>query len=362
VLSNGPTVREHLREQGYFAARVGKIYHLGIPGQVGTPGPDDPESWTTTFNPKGAEFDTDGEEGWPDRKDGQGFRYVMGKSNGIEQHDYQAADEAIRILREKKDQPFFLALGFIRPHVPEIAPKTFFEQYPLDVVKLPVVPENDRDDIPPLAFTNAKQIDRGMTVQQCKESLRAYNACTSFMDAQVGRVIEELDKLGLAEKTVVTFIGDHGYALGQHHSWQKMMLFEPVARVPMMIVAPGVKPAVTRSIIESIDLYPTIAELCELKTAERMDGKSQAPVLRDPTASVKQAAYTQVRRGANGQGYSVRTDRYRYTEWRSKGGTAAELYDEQADPEEFTNLANDPKHADTVKETKKLLSAMFPAS
>jgi uncharacterized sulfatase len=291
VITNGPTVRvkvkdvvtlpQLFREQGYFAARVGKIYHLGIPGGVGTPGPDDPLSWDHTFNPKGAEFATEGEEHWPDRKDGQGFRYVIGKGDGREQHDYQAADEAIRLLHENKDKPFFLALGFIRPHVPLIAPRGDFERYPLEQIKLLDVPAGDREDIPALAFYQPNRIDRGMTPQQCRESIRAYYAAISFMDSQLGRVIDKLEELGLADNTVITFVGDHGYLLGEHREWQKMSLFEPVARVPMLIAAPGVEAGATRSIVEMIDLYPTIASLCGLTAPPTVQGVSLKPILRD---------------------------------------------------------------------------------
>lgn len=372
VITNGPTVRAKVkdvvtlpqlfREQGYFAARVGKIYHLGIPGGVGTPGPDDPLSWDHTFNPKGAEFATDGEERWPDRKDGQGFRYVIGKGDGREQHDYQAADEAIRLLHENKDKPFFLALGFIRPHVPLIAPQRDFERYPLEQIKLAQVPADDREDIPSLAFYQPNRIDRGMTPQQCRESIRAYYAAISFMDSQLGRVIDELEKLGLADNTVITFVGDHGYLLGEHREWQKMSLFEPVARVPMLIAAPGVEAGATRSIVEMIDLYPTIASLCGLTAPPTVQGASLKPILRDKQATVKAAAYTQVRR-KTGEGRSVRTDRWRYTEWKANPDAkdpnitdAAELYDHQSDPAELKNLAADRAHAQTVAEMKKLLA------
>ena len=366
VVSNGPTVRakrkdvvtlpQLFKNNGYFSARVGTIYHLGIPGQVGTPGPDDPPSWTYTFNSKGNESPSldDGDQVDPNAKDGQSFRYNMLKGDGREQHDYQAADEAIRLLNEHKAGPFFIALGFIRPHVPEVAPKSFFELYPIEQIKLPDVPAYDRDDIPAAAFSR-EELDRGMTPQQCRESIRAYRATTSFMDAQVGRVLDELDRLGLGDKTIIVFLGDHGYSLGQHQAWQKMMLFERVCRVPMIIAAPPFKPAASESLVESIDLFPTIADLAGLEAPKELEGKSVRPILNDPKATVHEAAFTQVRRGAENGGRSVRTPRWRYTEWTGPRG-GAELYDEQNDPEEITNLANDPKHADTVAQLKGLLT------
>jgi uncharacterized sulfatase len=369
VLTNGLPVRHKIkdvvtlpqlfRQHGYFVARVGKIYHLGIPGQVGQPGPDDPQSWDYTFNPKGNEFPSldDGDQVDPDPKNGQSFRHNLLKGDGRDQHDYQAADEAIRLLREHKDKPFFLAVGFIRPHVPEVAPRTFFDLYPLEQIGLPDVPADDRD-IPAIAIHNGN--DMGMTPQQCRESIRAYRAATSCMDAQRGRVVDELQRLGLADNTVITFIGDHGYSLGQHHAWQKMMLFDRVARVPMIICPPGDKQAAstTPSLVESIDLYPTIAQLCGINPPQAVQGKSMTELLKDSSKPFKPAAYTQVNRGTRAEGRSVRTDRWRYTEWTFTNGgeTSAELYDEQNDPNETKNLVTAAERAETVAQLKQLLA------
>jgi uncharacterized sulfatase len=324
---------------------------------VGQAGPDDPASWDHTFNPPGNEFPKNEDEYDPTPKRGQGFRRVALKGDGSDQHDYQAADEAIRLLHEKREKPLFLALGFIRPHVPEVAPKTFFDLYPAERIELRQVPANDRDDIPAAAF-QSKEVDWDMNEQAKRESVRAYRACTSFMDAQVGRVLQELDKLKLTENTIIVFMSDHGYALGEHGWWQKMMLFEPVCRVPMIIAAPGTSKigATARGIVESVDLYPTLAELCDLKAPDSLAGKSVIGLLKNPDAPGKTAAFTQLNRPRQEiVGRSVRTDRYRYTQWK-EGKEGAELYDEQADPGELTNLAKDPAHAQTVADMKKLLA------
>lgn len=354
------TLPQLFRKNGYHVARVGKMYHLGIPGGVGTSGPDDPESWDTTFNPKGNEFPKDEDEYNPTPQLGQGFRRVQLRGDGSDQHDHQAATETIRLLRENTDKPFFIGMGFIRPHVPEIAPKKFFNLYDPAKIALPQVPPNDRDDIPPLALLYP-QPDLGMSEADCRESIRAYRATTSFMDEQVGRVLKELDALGLADSTIVAFISDHGYTLGQHHAWQKMMLFEPVCRVPMMIAVPGNKNAgqVARGLTELVDLYPTLAELCALTPPSSVEGKSVVPLLDDPTRSFKKAVFTQLRRGNKGTGRTVRTDRWRYIEWSD--GTA-ELYDETNDPQEITNLAKDPAAAQTLADTKATLAANWQAA
>jgi arylsulfatase A-like enzyme len=170
------------------------------------------------------------------------------------------------------------------------------------------------------------------------------------MDAQAGRVLDELNRLGLEDNTVVAFVGDHGYALGEHQTWQKMTLFEPVARVPFIIAAPdvAVKGSVARGLVEEVDLYPTIAALCNLKPpAETHEGRSLVPMLKDPSAQVKDAAFTSVRRRMS-QGRSVRTDRWRYTEWTGDGA-GRELYDHDNDPNEWTNLAGEAKYATIVR-------------
>lgn len=369
VITNGPTVREKhpdvvtlsqlFRNNGYFAARVGKIYHLGIPPGVGTAGPDDPASWDHTYNPPGAEFTTPGKAFDPDPEYSQGFNGVKGDGEGQEQHDYQAADEAIRLLRENKDKPFFLALGFIRPHVPVTAPKKYFDLYDLDDIKLPEVPPNDRDDIPPAAFHRPEPW-WGMSERECRESILAYYASISFMDAQLGRVLDELKKLDLDENTIIVFFGDHGYLLGEHKTWQKMVLFEGAARVPLIIHAPAASQpgGSAKGLVELIDLYPTISELADLDAPSEIEGKSLVPMLKDSNATVKDAAFTQLRR-RNAQGRSVRTDRWRYTEWVGEGA-GVELYDEINDPNEWNNLASDPAHAETIKELTALLEQGAP--
>jgi len=370
VLGNGQTVRfklknlvtlpELFRHNGYYSARVGKVYHLGIPGQVGTPGPDDPQSWDYAFNPKGNEFPTkdDGDEFDPDPKNGQSFRRNLLKGDGHEQADFQSADEAIRLLNQHKDQPFFLAVGFIRPHVPEVAPKSFFDLYDVNQIKLPEIPANDFASKPPLAFH--APADMGMSESDRRESIRAYHATTSFMDAQAGRVLDELHRLNLDEKTVIVFMSDHGYLLGQHHAWQKTMLFEETCRVPMIYVTPDMKTRgqSARGIAESVDMYPTVAELCGLTAPKELQGKSLVPLLEDPSKPFKSAAFTQLHRNKNGDGRSIRSDRFRYTEWNA-GKDGMELYDHNSDPAEYHNLAKDPAYADTLSDLQKQLHAHY---
>ncbi|MGB7159605.1 MAG: sulfatase [Tepidisphaeraceae bacterium] len=368
--TNGPRLRERkpdvvtlpqlFKDNGYLAARVGKIYHQGIPGGVGKQTHDDALSWDITVDPPGAEFATTGEEFNPTPKRGQGFRHVIGTSDGAEQHDHQAATEAIRLLEKNKDKPLFLAVGFIRPHVPPIAPKKQFDLYPLEKIRLPQVPQ-DRDDIPVAAFHDPL-VYWNMTEQQSRESIRAYYASVSFMDEQVGRLLDALDRLKLTDDTLIVFLGDHGYLLGEHQTWQKMTLFEEAARVPLLVAGAGVKGKGTapRGLAELIDVCPTVAELCGLTAPAAVEGVSLKPLLDDASAPGKPAVFTQLQRKAV-DGRSVRTDRWRYTEWN--GGLAGvELYDHDADPREHVNLAKHPKHADTIAELKRVLDRTLPTT
>ena len=204
-----------------------------------------------------------------------------------------------------------------------------------------------------------------MTDELRRQAVQAYYASISFMDAQVGRVMAALDRLGLAENTIIVFTSDHGYHMGEHGLWQKRSLFEESARVPLLIVAPGAaKGAVAKSPVAHIDLYPTLTELCGVKAPGNLQGQSLVPMLRDPALPGRGWALTQVTRGSF-SGYSLRTPRWRYTEW-DEGRKGRELYDHETDPKELVNLANNPVHEKTAMELSPQLRAAvkssFPAS
>ena len=235
-----------------------------------------------------------------------------------------------------------------------MAPKKYFDLNPLDQIVMPREPADDLSDIPPLALANARP-NYGIDDRRCREAIQGYRAGTSFMDAQVGRVLEALDRLNLTERTVVVFWGDHGFHLGEHGQWKKQTVFEESARVPLIVAAPGSRANGRSSprLAELVDLYPTLADLCGLSPPANLQGQSLRPLLDDPERPGKAAAYTQVSRG-KGSGRSVRTERWRYTEW-DEGKQGVELYDHDADPHEYHNLAADPKHAETVRMLKELL-------
>lgn len=398
ILSNAQIFRQTIpshvslpqafRQAGYFAARIGKLYHYNVPMSIGTNGHDDPGSWELELNPAGVDRLEEEPKIFsltPGSFGGTLSWYASPKSD--RQHtDGLMADDAAWVLErcaKQTDRPFFLAVGFFRPHTPYVSPKSYFELYPEE--KMPVVRgvKEDQADIPPAGLASYKKEQDKLTDDLRRQCRQAYYASISFMDAQVGRVIDALDRLGLAENTIIVFTSDHGYHMGEHGLWQKQSLFEESARVPLLIVAPGAskKGAVVKSPVGLIDLYPTLAELCGVKPAANLQGQSLAPMLKDDRVAGRGWAISQVVRGGGFQrfgasaavgddgkrffGYSLRTPRWRYTEW-DEGRRGRELYDHEADPRELTNLVSDAAHANTVEELSQQLRAAvkstFPPS
>ncbi|MCF0041704.1 sulfatase [Dyadobacter fanqingshengii] len=354
------TLPQLFKNNDYYSARVGKIYHYGVPGQIGTDGLDDPISWDHKVNPNGRDKTEESlvKNLTPDRGLGSALAWHASEGRDEEQTDGMVASEAIKLLKEKKNEPFFMAVGFYRPHSPYVAPKKYFDQYPLATIPLPKEVENDLDDIPEAALFT-KPSHWGLSVVNRKVALRAYYASISFMDAQVGRVLDELDRLKLADKTIIVLWSDHGYNVGQHGQWMKHSLFENSAHVPLIISVPGgTKGKASGRTVELLDIYPTLAELCGLTPTQKLGGKSLTALLKNPDAIWDKAAYTQVRSNQI-FGRSVRTERFRYTEWDG-GKAGAELYDHQKDPNEFTNLAKETTYIITVSEMSMLLQKGYP--
>jgi iduronate 2-sulfatase len=367
---------QRFRQEGYFAARIGKLYHYNVPRSIGTNGHDDPGSWELELNPAGVDRLEEEPKIFtltPGQFGGTLSWYASPKPDGMHTDGLMAADAEWVLERcaRQKDRPFFLAVGFFRPHTPYVSPQRYFDQYP--VAEMPVVQgvKEDQADIPPAGLGSYKREQDKLTDELRRQCVQAYYASISFVDAQVGRVLDALDRLGLAENTVVVFTSDHGYHMGEHGLWQKMSLFEESARVPLLIAAPGIKGgAVAQSPVGLVDVFPTLAELCGLKPPENLQGQSLVPMLKDPKATGRGWSLSQVSRGGGRNratvttdvssdsrgffGYSLRTPRWRYTEW-DEGREGRELYDHEADPKELTNLANDPAHKQTVAELSSML-------
>ena len=355
------TLPQMFGQSGYYVARVGKLYHYGVPLDIGTSGKDDPPSWQVAINPRGRDRDElDRVINFvpTNRNIGGSLTLLEGSGTDEEQTDGKVAAETIRLLEANKDRPFFIAAGFYQPHVPALLMKPYIDLYPLEKISLPVEPPTHLAAVPPVALA-VKPPNYGVEPENLRRMKQAYFAAISFVDAQVGRVLDALDRLKLADNTVVVLFGDHGWLLGEHGQWQKQSLFEESARVPLIIYAPKSKGngGVSPRTVELIDLYPTLAEVCNVTAPAGFEGESLRPLLINPKGAWRKAAYTIVQRNAAGKtifGRSVRTERYRYTEW-DEGRQGAELYDHNTDPHEYRNLVNDPRQKETVAKMKRLL-------
>ena len=358
------TLPQLFMRNGYYAARVGKIYHYGNPGDIGTSGLDDPPSWKEFVNPAGTDkttLESDVINYTPQRGLGSAMVYLSDAKGRDEDHtDGKVATEAIRLMEKHRDEPFFLAVGFYRPHTPYIAPKKYFDLYPIDKIEVPVVPADYVKTVPAAALYSTRPWPNfGVTHQQARECKQAYYAAISFVDAQIGRVVDALDRLGLRDNTVIVFWSDHGYSLGTHGLWMKQSCFEDSARVPMIIAGPGIKGGgVSPRLVEFVEVYPTLADLAGLTPPGNLAGVSLRPLLHQPDAAWNRPAFTQVERGGF-PGRSVRTPRWRYTEW-DEGKQGVELYDHESDPGEMKNLAPDPKYAAILAEHKALVAKNWP--
>ncbi len=351
------TLPQLFRRNGWTSTRIGKIYHYDVPWGIGTDGLDDPPSWNFVVNPKGRDVADEAliTNPTPEKKISAALSWLAADGTDEEQTDGLSVTEAVRFLAETDGRPFFLGVGLFRPHTPYVAPKHYFGQHPLEGVHLPTAPADDRDDIPAAAFAhNNPTPNYGLDEHTCRQALQAYRACVSFVDAQIGRLLDALEREGLSERTIVVVWSDHGYHLGEHGGvWQKRTLFEPSARTPLFIRAPGARGngRVCRRTVELVDLYPTLADLCGLTPPSNLAGRSLRPLLENPEAEWTGTGVTQILRPGGGRpvmGRSLRTERWRYTEW-NEGEDGVELYDHANDPDEHVNLAGTPVAADIVR-------------
>ncbi len=335
------TLPQLCKEAGWQSHAFGKLFHLG-----GGRDAEDKQrwmdasySWHTSQSFEATRTGRKMLEG-RDVTDGALKWCHWGAADGTDddQPDGQIAAATVAMIEKLDGRPWFIGCGFMKPHDPFIAPKKYFDLYPLDSLK----PWSDPADTIPVRKEHlttgdyAKAFGR-FTEQEWLELLRAYCAGTSFMDAQLGRVLDALDKHRLWDKTIVVFVGDHGYHTGERKWWNKNTLFERSCRAPLIIAAPGIKGGLrTRSLIEFVDLYPTIVDYCELKMPHAAAGTSLRPVLADPNATIKDAAFTLLTRGPKLHAQSIRTVRWRFTHW-SDGQT--ELFDHDTDPEELHEVS-----------------------
>lgn len=363
-MGNRPSMSQLFKQNGWYSARVSKIYHMRVPGDItkGVDGPDHAASWSEKFNAHAPEWMSEGEhihltnEKLRFEKDvhyGLGFGgafYVVKGSDptGAAQADVIASKKAVELLEQHQDGPFFLAVGLVRPHVPLVAPHQYYEPYPPSKMTLPRKLDGDWDDIPKAGISKSSKssgLDGKIDKQQ--EVLSAYYASVAFMDDQVGRILAALDRLDLRKNTIVIFTADHGYHLGEHDFWQKMSLHEESTRISLIVSTPGKQTGVSDSLVQQIDIYPTLADLANLPIPEHVQGKSFAEVLDDPDYTVHEEVYCLKRKS-----HLLRTDRWAYLQYQDG---SAELYDMKNDPQQFTNLVDSPAHGEQLEEMQNRL-------
>jgi iduronate 2-sulfatase len=389
---NVVTLPQLFKNNGYEARSIGKIFHVTNGNH------EDDVSWSSRpwQSPKSAkpaaknkqtDVDANGKAvAKPDRtKSGKrkvGAEPFEPRANVLPYEspdvadnqllDGQIAEKAVSVMNEVKDKPFFLAVGFHKPHMPWIAPKKYYDMYQDSDIHLaafqelpagaPAFASNDAGE-----FRSYKGIPKEGPIPDAKQrdAIHSYFACISYTDAQIGKVMSELDRLGLRKNTVVILWGDHGYQLGEHGTWNKRTNWEVAARVPLIISIPGQQRVgeKTDALVELLDMYPTLAELCHLNAPKDLEGKSFVPLVEHPNAEWKAAAFTTYHKPlpemGTGFGRAMRTDRYRFVEWSGPKSKKRvyELYDERSDPLEKTNIADRPENADLVAKLERQLHA-----
>jgi iduronate 2-sulfatase len=339
------------KQNGFYTMSLGKVFH-------GPKEHNDLKAWDEIYGygptPIGKTGEkrnmTDGALKW--------CEWMAAEGNDEDQPDGQIASKAVEFISSKKDKPFFLAVGFHKPHDPFFAPKKYFDMYPLEVCTPPVLPEGWK---PPYKHTlpGETAVFDKFTDQDKREFLRSYYACVSFLDAQVGKLLQVLEETNQLENTLIVFFGDHGYHLGEHNWWNKVTIFEKGTRAPFIMAGQSVgkKGVESDAMFEYIDIYPTLAELLKLKnTPEYLEGKSFAKVVKNPSPRRNRGRSSVQAVVSRGEmlGRMVKNEKWRYIEW-DKGLKGIELYDQANDLIEYNNLANLPDHAKTIKKMKKVM-------
>jgi len=359
------TWSQHFKNNGYYAARVSKIFHMGVPGGIedGGHGADDEASWSERFNSGGPEWKAPGDgetlENNPDGKKpavgGNTFVVVEADGDDMVHSDGKTAAKAVELIDKHKDEPFWLGVGFVRPHVPFVAPRSYYPPFkPYNKMLLPEKVDGDWDDIPKSGINYKTSVNMKMDIRRQKKAVGGYYASVAFMDAQVGKVLNALNKAGLDDKTIVIFTSDHGYHLGEHDFWAKVSLRDESSGVPLIISVPGKQAAVCNSLTELLDLYPTISRLCGLEVPERLQGKDISAMLDDPTAQVRDTAFSVA---PARKGFLLRENRYAYIQYKEDASAGIELFDTQQDPQQYINLAAQSEHKPLVDRFKAKLAA-----
>ncbi|MFV0484295.1 MAG: sulfatase [Bacteroidales bacterium] len=350
------------KDNGYYTARVSKIFHMGIPIDIenGSNGADDSLSWNERYNCKAPEWQLEGEaelvQGNPDgtieRKGGNVMTIVKGSGSDLENADKQAADKACELIKTHKDKPFFLALGLVRPHVPWVAPARYFEDYDYQNIELPEKVKGDWDDIPKRGINYVTSVNGQMSIEQQKKAVAAYYATVAFVDDMLGQVIKTLKDEGLYDNTIIVLTSDHGFHLGEHDFWMKVSLHNESVKVPFIIKAPGKKPVKCNSLVELVDIYPTVAELAGLEAPSHIQGKSLTPTFDNPDAQIKDFVFSV---SLGGTSFLIQDKDWAYIQYGEDASQGMELFDMKKDPKQYTNLAENPDFADILAKYQQKL-------
>ena len=357
------TIGQKFRQENYHSVRIGKIFHYHNPRDIGTAGHDDSYTWDQTVNPYGRDKLEEYKINTLKPKSyGGTLSWLAADGTDEEQTDGIGANETIKFLDRfaKSGENFFLAYGLYRPHTPYVAPKKYYDLYKTDEIEIPTSSEEYLKSIPIPAAVSVREkgeVQNNLDLNTAQTIKEAYYATTSFVDAQVGRVLNKLKETGLDKNTIVVFTSDHGYHLGEHGHWQKRTLFENATRVPLILSGPGINKnqKTNDAPIELIDIYPTLMDLLGMKTPKFVSGKSFAPILIGSSTRVRSSALTELGVSINSeskvQGYTIKTDRYRLTQWGENGIDGYELYDHMFDKKELKNLSN-------IESYKKILDSL----
>lgn len=346
VLGDKTTLPYLFKQNGYHTLGLGKVFH-------GKSKENDPKCWDEEYAYEPTQLGETGEGRNISNGALKWCEWMAANGTDEDLQDGQNAAKAVEFIKRKKDKPFFIALGLHKPHDPFIAPKKYFDMYPLEICTPPVLPEGWQ---PPYKHTlpNETVIFNKFTDQDKREFLRSYYACTSYMDAQVGKVLAALEESGQMENTLIIFMGDNGYHLGEQNWWNKVTLFQKGTNPPFIVAgnSVGAKGIVSNSMFEFVDIYPTLAAIFKLKnTPAYLEGKSFAKVLKKPLHPFRESVTAVVRRGEK-LGRMVKNNQWRYVEW-DDAKMGVELYDQVNDKAEYTNLATDPKYKSVLEEMKK---------
>jgi uncharacterized sulfatase len=349
VLNGRITLPNLFKQNGFETIGIGKTFHDK------TPEHEDHEAWDAYYKFESTPLGLTGEQRNVTDDVMPWCYWQAAEGTDDDQEDGQMAKKAVEIIKTKRDKPFFLAVGFEKPHDPFVAPKKYFDMYPLEDCDPIELPEGYKPPYEHSLMAWSKEFDK-FDEQDKREFLRSYYACTSFMDAQVGRLLDALEETGQMDNTLIVFFGDHGYHLGENKWWNKVTVYEQGTRAPFIVAGNSVKKKgiQSESMFEFIDIYPTLAELMNLEAPTHLEGESFAAVVGDGALPFKEQVYAITKRGKK-MGRMVKNKSWRYIEW-DHGENGAELYDQINDPMEYENLAHNKDFSSVVDEMKDLLA------